>query len=303
MWPYYDQNVDAPFSFIFTQLEWPAAKWTASVGALLALATSLYALLFALPRIFYAMASDGLIYRFLGRVNKKTKTPVIATLLSGFIAAVLSAVFEMKQLADMMSIGVLLAYTLVGISVLLLRYSPGADSSSGMLPDLSVDFYPDAMTFKNFVRRVFNVHRQKTPTKLTKNLSISLIVMSTILVITIDALCVYGQNYLASKNVFVALTLGVCILSFVICIVALSRQPQSTGRDSFQVPLVPFVPFASITVNICLMINLPTPTWIRFSVWMVIGFFIYFTYGIFNSTGFLNSEQKDNQLKMKDIPK
>jgi len=42
--------------------------------------------LFPMPRVVYAMAQDGLIFRFLCRINKRFKTPIIATLLSGLLA-------------------------------------------------------------------------------------------------------------------------------------------------------------------------------------------------------------------------
>ncbi|UYV82014.1 SLC7A1 [Cordylochernes scorpioides] len=43
---------------------------------------------------------------------------------------------------------------------------------------------------------------------------------------------------------------------------------------------VPFIPLISIFCNIHLMMRLDTMTWIRFAIWMFLGFFIYFTYGI-----------------------
>ena len=39
-----------------------------------------------MPRIVYAMAQDGLIFRFLGNISKRFKTPLIATLVSGILA-------------------------------------------------------------------------------------------------------------------------------------------------------------------------------------------------------------------------
>lgn len=42
--------------------------------------------MFPLPRILYAMANDGLLFRFLAKINARTKTPVLATLLSGLLA-------------------------------------------------------------------------------------------------------------------------------------------------------------------------------------------------------------------------
>lgn len=42
--------------------------------------------MFPMPRVIYAMAEDGLLFKVLARINDRTKTPVIATLTSGAIA-------------------------------------------------------------------------------------------------------------------------------------------------------------------------------------------------------------------------
>ena len=78
--------------------------------------------MFPLPRVVYAMADDGLIFRGLANINEKTKTPVIATLSMASLAALLAAIFDIKELVDFMSIGTLMAYTLVATSVMILRY-------------------------------------------------------------------------------------------------------------------------------------------------------------------------------------
>ena len=83
--------------------------------------------MFPLPRVVYAMADDGLIFRFLASVNEKTKTPVIATMSMATLAAILAGLFDIKELVDFMSIGTLMAYTLVAASVMILRYRPSED--------------------------------------------------------------------------------------------------------------------------------------------------------------------------------
>lgn len=67
--------------------------------------------IFPMPRIVYAIASDGLLPRWLGDVSPRFGTPVAATLLCGLFAATMALMFDVQTLASMMSIGTLIAYT------------------------------------------------------------------------------------------------------------------------------------------------------------------------------------------------
>ena len=110
MWPYYDQNDDmtggAPLPWIFEEVGWSWAKWIVTIGALNGLSTSLLGAMYPLPRVLYAMASDGIIFRFLAVVHKKFQTPVYSTLIAGAFAAVMASLFSVNDLAEMMSIGI-----------------------------------------------------------------------------------------------------------------------------------------------------------------------------------------------------
>ena len=105
MWPYYDLNQSAPLPYVFDKVGFKVARWVISIGALAGLSTSLLGSMFPLPRILYAMANDGLIFKILARVHPKLKTPVIATIISGIFAAIMAMMFDVDELADMMSIG------------------------------------------------------------------------------------------------------------------------------------------------------------------------------------------------------
>ncbi|MFI6491039.1 amino acid permease [Streptomyces sp. NPDC050564] len=68
---------------------------------------------------------------------------------------------------------------------------------------------------------------------------------------------------------FVVVAIGVVIL----------RRTRPDLHRSFRTPWVPFLPIVSVLATLWLMLNLPAETWLRFVIWMVIGFVVYFLYG------------------------
>jgi APA family basic amino acid/polyamine antiporter len=68
---------------------------------------------------------------------------------------------------------------------------------------------------------------------------------------------------------FVLVSVGVIIL----------RRTRPDLHRAFRTPLVPLVPILSVLACVWLMLNLSVETWLRFLVWMVVGFVVYFVYG------------------------
>lgn len=105
-----------------------------AIGATAGLSVAMFGSMFPMPRVIYAMAQDGLIFRQLSQLWDRTNAPGIATILSGLAAAFVALIIRLETLVEMMSIGTLLAYTLVSTCVLVLRYQPHSTSLVELLP-------------------------------------------------------------------------------------------------------------------------------------------------------------------------
>lgn len=88
MVPYYLIDKNAPMPDAFRQVHWDWARYLVASGALISLATCLLSAMFALSRVLYAIAVDGLVFRYLAKVNKKFQTPFIATWVCGILSGI-----------------------------------------------------------------------------------------------------------------------------------------------------------------------------------------------------------------------
>ena len=122
MVPFTQLGVDAPVAVALDahpQLSWLGGF--VKLGAIVGMTSVVLGSLLGQPRILLAMADDGLLPPAIARVHPKYKTPHVATVVSGVIFALVAGVFPLDILADLISIGVLLAFVVVCIGVLVLR--------------------------------------------------------------------------------------------------------------------------------------------------------------------------------------
>ncbi len=122
MVPYYKLNIDAPVSDAFGQVGLVWAQGVISIGAMAGITSVLLVMLLSQPRIFFAMARDGLMpEKFFAAVHERFRTPYKATILTGFVVACMSALIPLRILAELVNIGTLLAFVIVCSAVLVMR--------------------------------------------------------------------------------------------------------------------------------------------------------------------------------------
>lgn len=100
----------------------PIASWFVAFGAVVSLTAVLLVFQYGQPRIFFAMARDGLLPRWAAKVHPKYRTPHITTVVTGLVVALGSLVLDENEIYDLTNIGTLSAFAIVCIGVLVLRY-------------------------------------------------------------------------------------------------------------------------------------------------------------------------------------
>ncbi|XP_040906251.1 cationic amino acid transporter 2-like [Toxotes jaculatrix] len=266
MMPYYLLDPHSPLPVAFEYVGWEPAKYAVAVGSLCALSTSLLGVMFPMPRVLFAMARDGLLFKPL-RYMSSRQSPVLATLSSGAVAAFMVLLFDLKALVDISSIGTIFAYSLVAVCILILRYKE----------DTSFVHRSEPFTVMGLFRP------PSRPTHRTsKNVNILTIVI-LFLVIVLSVLFSVAVDSLRRREWWIELLVSVLTLTLVLAVVVIWRQPQSTSKAAFMVPGLPVIPVLSVFINTYLMVQLGGETWISYTVWMVIGLIIYFGYGVRHS--------------------
>jgi APA family basic amino acid/polyamine antiporter len=119
--PYQKLNVPHP---IAVGVEATGQLWLATaveIGAIAGLSSVMLVMLLGQPRIFFAMAHDGLFPQIAAKVHPRFGTPYITTILTGLVCALAGGVLPIDILAELTSIGTLFAFVLVSLGVMILR--------------------------------------------------------------------------------------------------------------------------------------------------------------------------------------
>ncbi len=100
------------------------ARWGViliDLGAIAGLASVMLVMLLGQSRVLYTMSHDGLLWPWVGRIHPRFRTPHLTTIVVGMFAAFLAAFFPITLLGELVSLGTLLAFTIVCLGVWVMR--------------------------------------------------------------------------------------------------------------------------------------------------------------------------------------
>lgn len=124
MVPYPQLDAAAPVAIALDahrELAWLGSL--VKIGAIAGMTSVILMSLLGQPRILLAMADDGLLPKSISKIHPRHRTPHVATAWTALLAALIAGLFPLNVLGELISIGILFAFTVVCIGVLVMRYA------------------------------------------------------------------------------------------------------------------------------------------------------------------------------------
>jgi basic amino acid/polyamine antiporter, APA family len=111
-----------PLAFALNSAGMTSIAKIVSLGAVFSMAAVLLVFQYGQPRIFFAMARDGLLPQWAAKLDKR-RVPYVTTLITGLFVALWALIGDANETYDLTNIGTLFAFALVCIGVIVLRYT------------------------------------------------------------------------------------------------------------------------------------------------------------------------------------
>jgi hypothetical protein len=316
----YDQlAVGDPLAYVFGLLN---LKWMAviiGISAVVAMASVLLVFQLGQPRIWMSMSRDGLLPKKFSTIHPVYKTPSYATVVTGFVVAIPALFMNLTMVTDLCSIGTLFAFVLVCAGVLKLDMTPGAPRGKFKTPYINskfiapvlfivaiiLSFQYNSEGMQQFLR---NTPKAYDSQSFVSKLSSEEIEVTRTSIITSDpeGFTASGsdlESYLGAKDEAAYATIlatipvsenkkfesGLSLFkhkipTWVFIIVCIYLVILSFRKNLSLIPLL------GLVSCLYMMSEMGVSNWIGFSIWLVAGLIIYFTYSRKNSK--LNSQQR-----------
>lgn len=114
-------NVPAPVADGAAAIGVGWARVLIDLGAIAGLASVMMVMMLGQSRVLYTMSNDRLLPQWIGKLHPKFRTPYLTSMVVGIFAATLAAFFPITLLGELVSLGTLLAFTIVSLGVWVMR--------------------------------------------------------------------------------------------------------------------------------------------------------------------------------------
>lgn len=145
---YKDVDAESAFASAFADIGLPALGIIISVGAVLGITTVLFTFLMGAARVGYSMSRDGLLPKWFAKTHPVKHVPTRTTWVLGIASAVIAGFLPIAEAAELTNIGILLAFVVVCVAVIVLRYKQ---------PDLPRTFKTPGMPVVPIIGVVFSL--------------------------------------------------------------------------------------------------------------------------------------------------
>lgn len=229
MTPYTEVNVNAPFPGAFEANSVTWAKYIVEIGPILALTNLVILELFTLQRLVFSMSEDGLLFRYLSKVNARTKVPIGPVVTFCPVVILLLLCIDLSNLIGFMVTYAFVQYALFGAYMIILRYEPEYSKNYSAV---AADDSNDVEGKINFAER----------SKISKFLSVKKLVVFILCVLfVLSLLIVIKGDAIFEGNVVIIVFVGLLALLVTIATVLISRRNQEGNLEGFLVSILTYL--------------------------------------------------------------
>ncbi|OMH27598.1 amino acid permease [Tersicoccus phoenicis] len=122
MQKYTEIDPTSGFASAFNSVGLPVVANIIAVGAIISILTVMITFMLGVTRVWFSMSRDGLLPEWFAKTDTRRKVPVRVTWLAGIGSAIIAGVLPIEEAAGLTNIGILSAFVVVCIAVIVLRY-------------------------------------------------------------------------------------------------------------------------------------------------------------------------------------
>ncbi|MFI9557203.1 amino acid permease [Nonomuraea endophytica] len=145
---YKDIDPESGFSSAFAAVGLSKLAGVIAVGAIIGILTVMFTFMLGVTRVWFAMSRDGLLPRWFAKVHPVRRVPSRITWIVGVVSALIAGFLPIREAAELTNIGILLAFVVVCVAVIVLRYRQ---------PDLPRTFRTPGMPVVPAIGVIFSV--------------------------------------------------------------------------------------------------------------------------------------------------